>query len=156
MRRSTKAACRRCPIDDASVDLVVCGLALSHVEDLAPVYAEFARVLRPGGRVVTTDMHPMMYSTGGMAAFPVTDKRPDVAAGDPMTINYVPNLVHNVHEYVAAIVADRARDRGVSRTRRSARRRSRASRASRRSPTRPRQAFLGLPYLLIWDLVKRT
>ena len=55
-----------------------------------------------------------MCTVGGMAAFPVTDKRPDVAAGDPMTINYVPNLVHNVHEYVAAIVSA-ARDRGLSR-----------------------------------------
>ena len=30
------------PSSPSSVDLVVSGLALSHVEDLAPVYAEFA------------------------------------------------------------------------------------------------------------------
>ena len=30
------------PVPDASVDLVVCALALSHVPDLAPVMAEFA------------------------------------------------------------------------------------------------------------------
>lgn len=63
------------PLDDASVDLVVCALALTHVEDLAPVYAEFARVLRAGGRVVTTDMHPITCMTFGMAGFPVDDER---------------------------------------------------------------------------------
>jgi ubiquinone/menaquinone biosynthesis C-methylase UbiE len=37
------------PLPDDDVDLIVCGLALAHVPDLAPVFAEFARVLRPGG-----------------------------------------------------------------------------------------------------------
>jgi SAM-dependent methyltransferase len=36
----------RLPVPDAEVDLVVCALALTHVPDLAPVLAEFARVLR--------------------------------------------------------------------------------------------------------------
>ena len=41
----------RLPVADAGVDLVVCGLALTHVPALEPVLAEFARVLRPGGTV---------------------------------------------------------------------------------------------------------
>src|SRR4029078_12934600 len=69
------------PVEPDSVDLVVCGLALSHVEDLAPVYAEFERVLKPGGRVITTDMHPTMCTIGGMAGVPGTDRRPAGAAG---------------------------------------------------------------------------
>jgi len=36
------------PFPTAAVDLVVSGLALTHVDDLAPVYAEFARVLNRG------------------------------------------------------------------------------------------------------------
>lgn len=146
---------RALPLDADSVDLVVCGLALSHVEDLGPVYAEFARVLKPGGRVVTTDMHPTITSTGGMAAFPVTDKRPDVAAGEPMTINYVHNLVHNVHEYVSAIVGAGLEIIGcheplvgeaiVS-----------GFPSFQAFPDATRAAFLGLPYLLIWDVAKRT
>jgi ubiquinone/menaquinone biosynthesis C-methylase UbiE len=143
------------PVDSESVDLVVCGLALSHVEDLGPVYAEFERVLRPGGRAITTDMHPMMCTTGGMAAFPVTDTRPDVAAGDPMTINYVPNLVHNVHEYVAAFVGAGLEIAGcheppVGETIVS------SFPSFQAFPDATRAAFLGLPYLLIWDLAKRT
>lgn len=57
----------RLPLADASVDLVVCGLALTHVPDLAPVLAEFARVLRPGGRLVTSDIHVMSIYLGGVA-----------------------------------------------------------------------------------------
>src|SRR5581483_947474 len=45
------------PLENGSVDLVVCGLALTHQPALAPVLAEFARVLRPGGRLVTSDIH---------------------------------------------------------------------------------------------------
>jgi ubiquinone/menaquinone biosynthesis C-methylase UbiE len=43
------------PVADQSVDLVVCALALTHVSDLGPVLAEFARVLRPGGHLVISD-----------------------------------------------------------------------------------------------------
>jgi SAM-dependent methyltransferase len=50
------------PVPDASVDLVLCALALSHVPDLAPVLAEFARVVRPGGHVVIDDVsHELVY-----------------------------------------------------------------------------------------------
>jgi ubiquinone/menaquinone biosynthesis C-methylase UbiE len=43
------------PVAGQSVDLVVCALALTHVPDLGPVLAEFARVLRPGGHLVISD-----------------------------------------------------------------------------------------------------
>ena len=33
----------------------MCALALTHVPDLGPVLAEFARVLRPGGHLVISD-----------------------------------------------------------------------------------------------------
>jgi SAM-dependent methyltransferase len=42
----------RLPLPDDSVDVIVCALALVHVPRLQPVLAEFARVLRPGGRAV--------------------------------------------------------------------------------------------------------
>jgi SAM-dependent methyltransferase len=45
------------PLPDDAVDVVVSALALSHVPTLAPVIAEFARVLRPGGHLVISDTH---------------------------------------------------------------------------------------------------
>lgn len=44
------------PLADESVDLALCMLVLHHVADLAPAFAEVARVLRPGGRFVVLDM----------------------------------------------------------------------------------------------------
>ncbi|BCJ27205.1 class I SAM-dependent methyltransferase [Actinocatenispora sera] len=48
------------PLDADSVDLVVCALALCHAPDLAAVFAEFARVLRPGGHLVVSDPHQVL------------------------------------------------------------------------------------------------
>jgi SAM-dependent methyltransferase len=39
-------------------DLVFSNLVLSHVERWTPVFEEFTRVLRPGGAVVVTTIHP--------------------------------------------------------------------------------------------------
>ena len=50
----------RIPLADNSVDTVLCALALTHLPDLAPVLAEFARVLRPGGHLVISDAHPIL------------------------------------------------------------------------------------------------
>lgn len=52
------------PVPDNSVDLVTCSLALTHVPDLQPPIAEFARVLRPGGHLVISDMHPEGVARG--------------------------------------------------------------------------------------------
>ncbi|HEX2180387.1 MAG TPA: ubiquinone/menaquinone biosynthesis methyltransferase [Actinomycetota bacterium] len=39
------------PVRDGSADGVTCGFALRNVESLPKLFAEFARVIRPGGRV---------------------------------------------------------------------------------------------------------
>src|SRR5262249_51970065 len=51
------AALDQLPLPDDSVDVIVCALALVHVRRLQPVLAEFARVLRPGGDMVISDLH---------------------------------------------------------------------------------------------------
>jgi SAM-dependent methyltransferase len=45
------------PLADGTVDIVVSALALVHVPSLVPLIAEFARVLRPGGHLVISDIH---------------------------------------------------------------------------------------------------
>jgi ubiquinone/menaquinone biosynthesis C-methylase UbiE len=130
------------PVDDASVDLITCTLALTHVEDLAPVMHEFARVLRPGGQVVLADIHPLTTLTGGIAGFPE-----DITRGIP----YVVNLTHHVSEYVAAFLDARLAiveclEPRVSETM------LQVFPSYMFLPDATRQAFDDLPYLLIWRL----
>src|SRR5512143_1569310 len=44
------------PFPDASFDLVTMGYALRHVADLTATFAEYRRVLRPGGRVLVLEI----------------------------------------------------------------------------------------------------
>lgn len=46
------------PYADDSVDLVVCALAIHYVADRHATFAEFHRVLRPGGAAVVSTQHP--------------------------------------------------------------------------------------------------
>jgi ubiquinone/menaquinone biosynthesis C-methylase UbiE len=56
----------RLPLPDDSVDVIVCALALVHVPRLQPVLAEFARVLRPGGDLIISDMHYQRVTLGSV------------------------------------------------------------------------------------------
>jgi ubiquinone/menaquinone biosynthesis C-methylase UbiE len=60
---------RQLPISDANMDVVVCGLALTHVSTIREPIAEIARTLRPGGRLVISDIHPVAAATGAHAFF---------------------------------------------------------------------------------------
>lgn len=83
------------PLADRSVDLVTCALALTHSTDLRAAIEGFRRIVRPGGAVVTTDIHPIVVATGGGQAL---FRRPDGARG--VTVNYQ----HWVSDYVRAFV----------------------------------------------------
>lgn len=51
------------PLPDASVDLIMSRSVFEHLTDPQRVYAEFARVLRPGGRVVFLTANMWDYGT---------------------------------------------------------------------------------------------
>jgi len=46
----------RLPLADASMDGATCGFALRNVVDIPELFAEFARVVRPGGRVAILEV----------------------------------------------------------------------------------------------------
>jgi len=75
------------PVPDRCADVVVCALALTHVPDLAPVMAEFARVLRPGGHLVISDSR---------------DEWPVVQALPGGDFGYLPHYNRPASEYLAA------------------------------------------------------
>ncbi len=57
------------PFEDGAFDVAVCALALSHLPDIGPAVAELARVLRAGGTLVVSDLHPTMLLLGGTGFF---------------------------------------------------------------------------------------
>ncbi len=67
------------PIPSASLDLLVCGLAVGHVADLGRAIAEMGRVLKPDGSVVYSDFHPVGSLAGWRRAFRAEDGREYVA-----------------------------------------------------------------------------
>jgi ubiquinone/menaquinone biosynthesis C-methylase UbiE len=78
------------PVETGSFDLAVCSLALTHLADPAPAIRELARAVRPGGRIVISDLHPTFVALGAQAAYRVDDVR----AG------YVVNEVHWPSRYL--------------------------------------------------------
>ena len=48
------------PYPNGAFDLVVCALAIHYANDRAAAFAEFRRVLRPGGAAVVSTQHPVM------------------------------------------------------------------------------------------------
>ncbi|HEU5031084.1 MAG TPA: class I SAM-dependent methyltransferase [Spirillospora sp.] len=83
---------RHLPVADGSVDLVLCALALTHVPALGPAFGEFARVLRPGGHLVISDVHPERVLRGSVPS--VRD-----AAGRP---GRIVSHRHSVGDYLRA------------------------------------------------------
>lgn len=50
---------------DSSFDLVICALALAHIDDLKKPIKEFVQVLRKGGHLIITDLHPQTQTELG-------------------------------------------------------------------------------------------
>ena len=83
------------PLDSASVDLAVCALALTHLPDPAPAIDELARVVRPGGHVVVSDVHSFSVILGAHARYRQTE------GGRGLVRNYV----HLASDYLSWFAA---------------------------------------------------
>ena len=131
------------PVDSGSVDLVTCALALTHVADLASVMREFARVLRPGGSAIVSDIHPFAAMTSLVAAFPTDD--------GSLGVPFVENRAHLHSQYIGAFHAAGMRIESCFEP-------AITEEMIPRFPTYgaypdgTRDALLGMPWLLIWEL----
>jgi SAM-dependent methyltransferase len=85
----------RLPLPDQSVDVIVCALALVHVARLDPVLAEFARVLRPGGDLIISDIHHELVTRGSV----ITARGP---AGEP---GIAATYRHQLGDYLRAALS---------------------------------------------------
>jgi malonyl-CoA O-methyltransferase len=77
--RLARADIRALPFDAMSIDLVVCGLALGDLAEIELALLEIARVLRPGGRVIYSVVHPAGEAAGWSRTFESDGRRWAVA-----------------------------------------------------------------------------
>jgi ubiquinone/menaquinone biosynthesis C-methylase UbiE len=133
------------PVEDASIDVLTCALALEHVRDLGPVFREFARVLRPGGQAILSDMHPVWKTTGGVAGFPTED--------GSLGVPFVAGFTHQLSEYIDAFLVAGFTMNGCIEPRVSEETLSLFP-SNRTYPEATREAFLGLPFVVIWHLTR--
>ena len=140
-----EADMREIPCEDQAFDAVVCALALAHLEDLSPPVAELARVLRSGGRMVISVLHPFQALLGWQAPFADAIGRRSFVREHP----------HTHAEYFAAFVASRLRVRDCVEPRLTDELIRSKRRAFTHIPEATRAAYAGLPAVLVWDLEKQ-
>jgi ubiquinone/menaquinone biosynthesis C-methylase UbiE len=84
------------PIETASVTSAVSALALSHLPELTPAVTELARVVAPGGRVVISNVHPIVTGLLGWRAW---------FAHSDGSRSFIPEYVHTHAVYIDAFRA---------------------------------------------------
>ena len=130
------------PVENGSADAVVCALALTHLTSLSDAVGEFGRVVRPGGRVVLSDIHPMAALALGQAFFETPDGQR----------RFVRNHVHLHSAYLDAFAAAGLTVRACIEPLMEEAFLPRLGMAMARDATV--EAYLGLPFALIWELEK--
>jgi SAM-dependent methyltransferase len=74
-RATVRGDVRHLPFAHASIDVAVSGLVLGDLPDLKAALAGVARVLKPGGCVLYSDLHPLGIQTGWVRGFVGADGR---------------------------------------------------------------------------------
>ena len=132
------------PAESASFDLVVCALALEHVADLNAAIAEMSRVLRPGGRMILSDVHPTAVGLGGAAYFQDAQGEAGVVRG----------FGHLHSDYLAAFGQAELAVAQCVEPRLGPAEAAMQETASQFIPEAAAAAYVGLPGAVIWDLVR--
>ncbi len=134
-------------LPDASFDLIVCSLALTHFVDVDKPIATLARLVRPGGRIVLTDFHPVATILDGQAFF----------AHENGQTPFVRNHPHLVSDYLRSfrthgLVVDDCVEPVLGEGDGP----MRGGVLHYVAPQATRAAYLGLPFVLGWSLRRPT
>lgn len=133
------------PLKDSSFDLAICSLALTHTPDLTQSIKEIARVVRRGGQIILSDLHPVQVAFGGDASF----------ALHPHEFVLVHNYVHLHSEYLRAFAQCGLAVRECIEPLFTPQIANRLWTAPY-IPEANSFAFAGSPALLMWDLCKQV
>ena len=139
-----EADLRDIPAEDEGFDLVVCGLALAHLADLDAGVGELARVLKPGGRLVASVLHPFQAALGWQAPF--ADAHGQRA--------FIREHAHTHADYFNAFLSAGLHVRGCIEPEFTADQVPAKRRAYDHIPEATTSAYVGLPGVLVWDVEK--
>jgi len=134
------------PVAAQRFDVVVCGLALSHIAELRAGVAELTRVLRPGGQLVISVLHPFQALLGWHAPFIDAEGQRSFVREHP----------HSHADYLAAFAAAGLELRDCLEPALTADQVPAKQRAYRRIPEAAMQAYVGLPGVLVWSATRST
>lgn len=79
------------PLASKSVDVVLCGLAMGHLKQLAASMGEISRVLKPTGCALVSDFHPFIFLSGQQRTFTTTD-------GQSFAVEHYAHLYADYHQ----------------------------------------------------------
>ena len=132
------------PTADEAFDTVVCGLALSHLPDLSPGIHELTRVLRAGGQMIISVLHPILAHLGWHAPF----ASPEGERG------FVREHPHSHADYMTAFRAAHLEVLDCQEPQLALEHVRTKRRAFDHVPEAAAQAYVGLPGVLVWSLRK--
>ena len=88
------------PLEDHTCNLAIVALALAHLEtrQLGQAFAELSRILKPGGVLLMSEMHPFGALTGGRCRF-------ETNAGSQKQVYHIQTYTHLHEDYFNAASA---------------------------------------------------
>jgi ubiquinone/menaquinone biosynthesis C-methylase UbiE len=128
-------------LPDARFDVVVCALALDHVDDLNRAVGELARVARPGATLVISTLHPTGPLLGGGAFYRTEDGIYGIVRGpERKTSDYV-KAFRAARLVIEDCIEPEWREQEIE-----------MLASSRLAPETYRTAMVGMPSAMIWRL----
>lgn len=131
------------PFAPGQFDLVVCGLAIGHIADLSATIQELGRVMRTGGRLVVSVLHPFLVLLGWQPSFRDSDRNR----------RFIREYTHLHSDYIEAfgearLVADRCVEPRFTEAEVHSNRRAIGF------PDAALGAYLDQPAILVWQAIK--